>query len=471
MKKNHKKDPLQSRGSFEVVMDKSQANSFSVGDKKEQEVPIPRGNSAYAKAKKAEYLEKNLAKAEKFYRIAIKNGERLESAIKDLATVLHQQGKTDEACKFLEDHRHLCKRNRAKYDNLLLNLRKQIVPSGNFLNRSLILFNVPNNYDEEKIKSLFNNSSRLNEIEFLYDQQVRDILNAYPKDDAPLIINAKACVIRFGSNSAARKTLETLKEPLIYQFYWMNINGELVGKAEAFKKKDEDKKNENQNENDQSIDNDDAGSQGTAESSTMNDSFSQPGGVQDSPCLSFPTEISRSPRVSLELNGDLGLSSAPRSRKISESSDDPSPCWKTCVIFFPKEEGMDPNNNNDTFSPFADLKLPKTSETEKHTESTIRSTSRKPSKFLEGFASENPQSWQARTYLSGFGRAKSEIIGDQRPEDNNINNNNLWQKMKTKQRETKSMLVEDPDYVNKLLAKVIQEDDSNHQTLKHLGSF
>jgi len=53
------------------------------------EVPIPRGNSAYAKAKRAEYLEKNLGKAEKFYRIAIKNGERLESSIKDLATVLH----------------------------------------------------------------------------------------------------------------------------------------------------------------------------------------------------------------------------------------------------------------------------------------------------------------------------------------------------------------------------------------------
>ena len=30
--------------------------------------------------------------AEKFYRIAIRNGERLESAIKDLATVMHQQG-------------------------------------------------------------------------------------------------------------------------------------------------------------------------------------------------------------------------------------------------------------------------------------------------------------------------------------------------------------------------------------------
>jgi hypothetical protein len=58
--------------------------------------------------------------------MAIMNGERVESALKDLATVLHQQGKTVEACKFLEENRHRIKRNRAKYDNLLSNLKKQV---------------------------------------------------------------------------------------------------------------------------------------------------------------------------------------------------------------------------------------------------------------------------------------------------------------------------------------------------------
>lgn len=60
--------------------------------KSEWEVPIPKGTSAYSKAKRAEYVERNLDKAVKYYKISIENNERVESAIKDLATVLHQQG-------------------------------------------------------------------------------------------------------------------------------------------------------------------------------------------------------------------------------------------------------------------------------------------------------------------------------------------------------------------------------------------
>lgn len=103
---------------------------------------------------------RNLAKAEQYYRMAIDNNERLESAIKDLATVLHQQGKTEEACRFLEEHKHLCTKNQIKFENLLTNLKKQIVPSGNYVNRTLVLFNLPGNFDESKVKAIFGNSSR-----------------------------------------------------------------------------------------------------------------------------------------------------------------------------------------------------------------------------------------------------------------------------------------------------------------------
>jgi hypothetical protein len=51
--------------------------------------PIPRGNSFYADAKRAEYIEKNLAKAENLYKKEIESGERKESAVKDLAVVYH----------------------------------------------------------------------------------------------------------------------------------------------------------------------------------------------------------------------------------------------------------------------------------------------------------------------------------------------------------------------------------------------
>ncbi len=246
----------------------------------------------------------------------------------------------------------------------------------------------------------------------------------------------------------------------------MNVNGDLIGKAEAFKKKEEDKKSDDDENSDHEVDNDAE----SDETSTQNTSFSQYGGVQDSPCLSLPTEISRtSPRVSVELMGDLGLYSEPRSRKASDVSDDQSPCWKSCVIFFPKGGETSPNNNNNNnnnnnqfSSPFEGLKLHNSTDAKE--ESTVRSKSRKPSKFLEGYASENPNSWQARTFLTGFHKAKSDICP--LPDDN------LWKKMKTKQMETKSMLHEDPDYIKKLLAKVIQDDDNERvQALARLGSF
>mmetsp|Transcript_59660 Transcript_59660/g.82832 ORF Transcript_59660/g.82832 Transcript_59660/m.82832 type:complete len:113 (+) Transcript_59660:90-428(+) len=52
----------------------------------------PRENNSstfYSQAKHAEQVEKDLQKAEYYYFLAVRNGEKLESAIKDLATVLH----------------------------------------------------------------------------------------------------------------------------------------------------------------------------------------------------------------------------------------------------------------------------------------------------------------------------------------------------------------------------------------------
>lgn len=59
-------------------------------NKETKSLPIPRGNSPYAMAKRAEYEERNLRKAEYYYKQAITAGERVESALKDLASVLHQ---------------------------------------------------------------------------------------------------------------------------------------------------------------------------------------------------------------------------------------------------------------------------------------------------------------------------------------------------------------------------------------------
>ena len=64
-------------------------------------LPIPSGYSTYALAKRAEYVQKDLNLAKYYYHRAIAEGERTESAIKDLASLLHQEGKTQEACDLL----------------------------------------------------------------------------------------------------------------------------------------------------------------------------------------------------------------------------------------------------------------------------------------------------------------------------------------------------------------------------------
>lgn len=93
-------------------------------NKPKRPIPLPQGDTAYAKAKRAEYLERDLDKAEYLYRRAIFLGERAPSAAKDLAGVLHQQGKTEEACSFLEQHEYLFSLEPKKYENLLTSLQK-----------------------------------------------------------------------------------------------------------------------------------------------------------------------------------------------------------------------------------------------------------------------------------------------------------------------------------------------------------
>ena len=91
---------------FRIITNRPEAASLSQSalNSKAQvklPLPIPKGETYYAKAKIAEYQERDLDKAEYYYKLAIKKGERTVSAIKDLASLMHQRGKTKEACEFL----------------------------------------------------------------------------------------------------------------------------------------------------------------------------------------------------------------------------------------------------------------------------------------------------------------------------------------------------------------------------------
>ena len=154
-------------------------------------LPLPKGNSPYALAKKAEYIKKDLELAKYYYKLAIKQRDREESAIKDIASILHQEGLTQQACDFLSEHQHHFK-DQKKIENLLTSLQKQVIPSENCLKRILKLFPVTEFATVEGVKSIFKNSTRILEVEFHYHNTQR------------------SAFLKFPSHSSARKTLEGL---------------------------------------------------------------------------------------------------------------------------------------------------------------------------------------------------------------------------------------------------------------------
>src|SRR3569623_2047064 len=54
----------------------------------ERSIPIPHGDTPYALAKQAEYKDHDYKLAEHYYKQAITQGDRTESAVKDLACLL-----------------------------------------------------------------------------------------------------------------------------------------------------------------------------------------------------------------------------------------------------------------------------------------------------------------------------------------------------------------------------------------------
>ena len=180
-------------------------------------LPIPRGNTSYALAKRAEYEEKNLYKAETLYKQAILEGERVESALKDLASVLHQQGKTQDACELLKKHSESLSSDPTKFQNLPINLEKQVIPSGNCLNKCLRISGLSQNTTESHVRKLFKNSTRILDIVIHLGIEYESIV--------------RYAILKFPSHSAARKTLESFHHWDRYSIEWVSVNGEIVGDA------------------------------------------------------------------------------------------------------------------------------------------------------------------------------------------------------------------------------------------------
>ncbi len=82
---------------------------------------VPKGKNPYARAKQLQLIEKDPQHAEELFRLAIKKNDNKESAVKDLAQLLDQLGRTEEAIELLKMYRSAIS-DKQSVDNLLTGL-------------------------------------------------------------------------------------------------------------------------------------------------------------------------------------------------------------------------------------------------------------------------------------------------------------------------------------------------------------
>ncbi len=83
-------------------------------------------NTLYEEAKYAETSERKLLKAAELYASAARNGEKIDSCIKDFASIIHQMGETNLAVCFLKEVKPYYRGDMSKFDRLLTTLEKQL---------------------------------------------------------------------------------------------------------------------------------------------------------------------------------------------------------------------------------------------------------------------------------------------------------------------------------------------------------
>ncbi|CAH8283006.1 unnamed protein product [Eruca vesicaria subsp. sativa] len=87
---------------------------------------LPHGDSPYVRAKHVQLVEKDAEAAIELFWRAIKARDRVDSAFKDMALLMKQQNRADEAIVAIHSFRYLCsKQAQESLDNVLIDLYKK----------------------------------------------------------------------------------------------------------------------------------------------------------------------------------------------------------------------------------------------------------------------------------------------------------------------------------------------------------
>lgn len=101
-------------------MNKNEKDLYHVNHK------VPAGDGPYVRAKHAQLVEKDSESAIIWFWKAINMGDRVESALKDMAIVMKQLDRTEEAIEAVKSFRGLCPRQaQESLDNVLIDMYKK----------------------------------------------------------------------------------------------------------------------------------------------------------------------------------------------------------------------------------------------------------------------------------------------------------------------------------------------------------
>ncbi len=169
----------------------------------------PKGSNPYARARRVQLIEKDLKRAEQLFREAISRRDNVESAIKDLATLLDQQGRHKEAIEVLENNRKIV-RDQHSLDNLLITIYQR---AGKYdeavelLNKKLELAVTK----ENRVQILWQMAnSFLRKENYIKAQQIfEDVLKLRP-DNITAKRNVAICLSKQGRYDEAEKNLNQI---------------------------------------------------------------------------------------------------------------------------------------------------------------------------------------------------------------------------------------------------------------------
>jgi len=197
-----------------LLIDPNYVNANSLNEKWREYARlsgVPKGLNPYDRAKRVQLIEKNLEGAVDLFREAIAKGDNVESAVKDLASLLVQLGRPQEAIEVLEKNLEKV-RNRQSLDNILTLVYKSAGQYDKAISLLKGNINLAIN-TEKKVQILWEIANcylKKEDYQEAYES-FKDVLN-YRPDNIPVKRNIALCFLKQERYDEAERTLKQILE-------------------------------------------------------------------------------------------------------------------------------------------------------------------------------------------------------------------------------------------------------------------